>query len=221
MRWTVAVVGISLFACVEPPKPPAPPPPAPEVPLAVIKQAGQDGPSLFVSKTCVACHGKDAKTPTLPTYPRIAGQQVAYVEQQMKDIKSGARSNANTAAMRGIMPLVNDDELHTLAEFVSGLPGFSTGGAAVPPPPPTSKLDGAALFTQKTCNACHGPDAKTPIMPVYPRIAGQQVQYAEQQLKDIKSGKRSNGNTAAMKAIMVNVNDEEIHALAEYVAGLK
>jgi cytochrome c len=84
--------------------------------------AALPGANLFQTRTCIACHGKDAKTPILPVYPRIAGQQAAYIEQQMKDIKSGARSNANTAAMRGVMGLVNDEEIHLLATYVSQLP---------------------------------------------------------------------------------------------------
>ncbi len=86
---------------------------------------------------------------------------------------------------------------------------------------PGAKLDGAKLWLEKTCVACHGKDAKTPILPEYPRLAGQGAIYAERQMHDIKSGARSNGNTAAMKGIMVLVNDEEIKALAEYVSTLK
>ena len=81
--------------------------------------------------------------------------------------------------------------------------------------------DGAALYTAKGCTACHGADAKSPIMPAYPKIAGQSKEYAEQQMKDIKSGARSNGQSAAMKGIMAGVTDEEIPVLAEYLSSLK
>ena len=81
--------------------------------------------------------------------------------------------------------------------------------------------DGAALFTAKGCAACHGADAKTPIMPAYPKIAGQGKEYIVQQMTDIKSGARNNGQTAAMKGIMASVSEEEIAALAEYLSGLK
>lgn len=80
--------------------------------------------------------------------------------------------------------------------------------------------DGKALYTAKGCMACHGADAKTPIMPLYPKLAGQNKEYAAQQMKDIKSGARNNGQTAAMKGIMAGVSDDEITALSEYLAGL-
>jgi len=85
--------------------------------------AGQetDGQKLFNERTCFACHGKDAKTPILPEYPKLAGQSEAYLLRQMKDIKSGARSNGNTAAMKGIMFLVNDDDMAVLAAYISSL----------------------------------------------------------------------------------------------------
>jgi cytochrome c len=40
-------------------------------------------------------------------------------------------------------------------------------------------------------------------------------------MKDIKSGARNNGQTAAMKGVMHLVNDEEIKAISEYLAKLK
>jgi cytochrome c len=78
-----------------------------------------DGAKLFAEKTCTACHGKDGKKTLMPDYPKIAGQNKAYIEKQMKDIKSGARANGNSAAMKGVMEIVNDEEIKALAEFVS------------------------------------------------------------------------------------------------------
>ena len=80
--------------------------------------------------------------------------------------------------------------------------------------------DGAALYTAKGCGACHGADAKTPIMPLYPKIAGQSKEYVTQQMNDIKSGARSNGQSVAMKGIMASVSDEETAAIAAYISGL-
>ncbi|MDR2924730.1 MAG: c-type cytochrome [Azoarcus sp.] len=80
-----------------------------------------DGAALYVEKTCVACHGAKANKPLLPNYPKIAGQSAAYAEQQMKDIKSGARANAQAAAMKGIMHLVDDAEIKTLAGWLETL----------------------------------------------------------------------------------------------------
>jgi cytochrome c len=55
----------------------------------------------------------------MPNYPKLAGQNAAYAEQQMKDIKSGARNNGQTAAMKGVMHLVNDDEIKAISDWLS------------------------------------------------------------------------------------------------------
>ena len=86
---------------------------------------------------------------------------------------------------------------------------------------PALAADGAKLYTEKTCNACHGPAGNKALLPDYPKIAGQNAKYAERQMLDIKSGARANGNAAAMKGVMHLVNDEEIKALADYISKLK
>lgn len=78
-----------------------------------------DGAELYMSKTCWSCHGKDAKTPIMPIYPKLAGQNADYAFNQMKDIKSGARSNGQTAAMKGVMGLVNEEEMRAIADWLS------------------------------------------------------------------------------------------------------
>src|SRR3990170_1246884 len=85
---------------------------------------------------------------------------------------------------------------------------------------PVHAADAAELFVTKTCNACHGADARTPLLPVYPKLAGQNADYLLAQMKDIKSGARNNGQTAAMKAIMVNVDETEMKTLADWLGGL-
>ncbi len=82
---------------------------------------GLDGAKLYVTKTCVACHGKDANTPLLPIYPKLAGQSADYAFNQMNDIKSGARNNGQTAAMKGVMHLVDEAEMRALADWLATL----------------------------------------------------------------------------------------------------
>ncbi|MEO2280325.1 c-type cytochrome [Pseudoalteromonas sp. YIC-468] len=81
--------------------------------------------------------------------------------------------------------------------------------------------DGKALYTEKNCHTCHGADGKAPIMPLYPKLAGQNKDYMVAQMKDIKSGARSNGMSMAMKAMVANVSDEEFEAIAAYLAGVQ
>ncbi|MCP4039429.1 MAG: c-type cytochrome [bacterium] len=88
---------------------------------SIAQAETESGETLFSQRTCLTCHGKDGKTPILPEYPIIAGQNAPYILQQLKDIKSGARANGNTAAMRGVMHLVNEEEMKVLADYISKL----------------------------------------------------------------------------------------------------
>ena len=85
-------------------------------PAAVLSA---DGEKLYQTKTCSTCHGKDGKTPIMPMYPKIAGQSKEYTLQQMSDIKSGARSNGQSAAMKGVMHLVSEEEMQALSEYIA------------------------------------------------------------------------------------------------------
>ncbi len=89
--------------------------------VAAPALAAPDGATLCQEKTCWSCHGKDAKKTLTPAFPKLAGQNAAYAEAQMKDIKSGARNNGQTAAMKGVMELVNDEEIKALADYLSKL----------------------------------------------------------------------------------------------------
>lgn len=86
-----------------------------------------DGAALYAEKTCIACHGKEGKKPLTPAFPKIAGQNAAYIEQQMNDIKSGARANGSSASMKGVMinpegeQLVTDSDIKEIAKYLSKL----------------------------------------------------------------------------------------------------
>ena len=93
--------------------------PATLIALSVSGVAQADGAALYQAKTCWSCHGKDAKSPVLPVYPKLAGQNADYVFNQMKDIKSGKRANGQSAAMRGVMGMVNESEMREIANWIA------------------------------------------------------------------------------------------------------
>ncbi|MBX9633900.1 MAG: cytochrome c4 [Magnetospirillum sp.] len=84
-------------------------------------QAPSPGKQLYLTKTCVACHGKDGMKPLLKTYPALAGQDKAYIVAQAKDIQGGIRKNGGSNAMQPVMHLVSDAELDSIAEFLANV----------------------------------------------------------------------------------------------------
>ncbi len=108
-------------------------------------------------------------------------------------------------------------------------PRFTTGlltclllavGTAPAAAAAAAKMDGARLYKEKTCISCHGAEGRDPVLPVYPKLAGQNPEYLFQQLMDIKKGVRKNAMTLAMAGIMTNVNEQEMRAIADWLGGL-
>jgi len=81
--------------------------------------------------------------------------------------------------------------------------------------------DGKALYAEKMCVTCHGDEGKKPILSSYPKLNGQNKEYLVAQTKMIKDGTRSGGQTAAMKALVTNLSDEDIEAISEYLAAVE
>ncbi|WP_295582641.1 c-type cytochrome [uncultured Lamprocystis sp.] len=84
-----------------------------------------------------------------------------------------------------------------------------------------SAEDGGTLYTVRACHACHGPDAKTTVLPIYPKLAGQNAPYLLEQMKAIRDGTRTNGLSSAMRPLMASVTDAEFEAIATWLSGLK
>lgn len=99
-----------------------------------------------------------------------------------------------------------------LIPTVSVLVMMSIQGAAA--------ADGEALFEEKGCISCHGPEGAEPTASNYPKLKGQNKEYLIQQIKDIKSGARDNGQTVLMKPIVQGLSDAEIEAVADYLSSL-
>ena len=91
-------------------------------PLLSTPVQALDGEQLYTERTCIACHGAAGRLPIMEEYPKVSGQSKDYIVGQMKDIKSGARSNSHTAAMKNVMHLISDDEMNIVAEWLAGLP---------------------------------------------------------------------------------------------------
>jgi len=90
-------------------------------PATAAGPADKPGKQLYLTKTCIACHGKEGGKPVLKSYPAIGGQDRAYIAQQMKDIKSAARANGATNAMQPVMHLVTEPEIDAIAEYLSNV----------------------------------------------------------------------------------------------------
>ena len=69
------------------------------------------------TQICMGCHGEKGKTNN-PTYPHLAGQNEAYLIDQLKQFRDGRRTNAIMAPMATAL---TDADIKDIAKYYSQL----------------------------------------------------------------------------------------------------
>jgi cytochrome c553 len=165
---------------------------------------------------CSACHTVDGSRGA-PANPILAGQHPEYLVKQLQEFKSGKRKNA---VMAGFAATLSEEDMRNVAAFYaskSAKPGTAKNKDTI-------RLGeriwrgGIADKGVPACAACHGPTGSG-IPAQYPRLAGQHADYTESQMLGFRSGARA--NNAQMMTIAAKLNDAEIKAVSDYIAGLR
>jgi cytochrome c553 len=165
---------------------------------------------------CVSCHGA-AGNSTIASNPKLAGQIGPYVYKQLVEFTTPARNNA---IMTPYAKLMTEEDKKNVAAYLSGT--VAKQGAAKNKD--TVELGkkiyrgGIAATGVAACASCHGANGNG-IPAQFPRIAGQHQDYTVAQLQAFKSGARKNG--VQMSTLAKRMSDEEMKAVADYIAGLK
>jgi cytochrome c553 len=188
--------------------------------LTLTAQAAPDAATRqaavkLAENLCASCHGAQGRGEN-PRIPRIAGQQRAYIEVQLKAFRSQSRNDpAAHEYMWGIASTLNDDIVAGLAEY------FSSQTPAPSTPATDAKLAAAGkqLFEQGSpergappCTGCHGMNAEG--MAVFPRLAGQHSEYLYIQLKLIQNKLRE---SPVMHWLTKQLSGDEINAVVTYL----
>jgi len=163
------------------------------------------------AQLCVGCHGENGIS-QMENMPSLAGQLDLVIQWQLVYFRAGARKNEQ---MQPIVEQLSNEDIRNLGAYFASLP---------PPKPkpddaPELSKKGAQAAAGRRCAACHldtyaGSRAAA-------RIAGQREDYLLKALRDYKSGVRSGGGQAAMAEVAYPLSDEEIVALAHYLAHLQ
>jgi len=83
---------------------------------------------------------------------------------------------------------------------------------------------GKAVFDKFNCASCHGADAKSPVQPEYPILAGQHADYLAHALNAYKRGAAGSAATAnvrknpIMGAFAAQLSDQDIANVAAWLA---
>jgi cytochrome c553 len=172
--------------------------------------------STISTSTCGACHANDGSR-GVPTYPILEGQHADYIVKQLTEFKDGKRNNP---IMKPMASALSADDMRNVAAFYESKvakPGSATHKDTVEQ---AREIWKAGIPDRKVpaCAGCHGPEGAG--MPAqYPRLGGQWAAYTEAQLTNFRTGQRA--NSPQMQAIATRLGDDEIKALADFMAGLR
>ncbi len=165
---------------------------------------------------CAACHGADGNSGT-PAYPKLAQQHPEYLVKQLQEFKSGKRANP---IMMGFASALSDEDMKNIAYWVASKkakPGFAKDKELVTLGERIYR-GGIADRQVPACAGCHSPNGAG-IPAQYPRLSGQHSDYAIAQLTSFRDGVRK--NSLQMTQVAAKMNDKEIKAVSDYVAGLR
>jgi cytochrome c553 len=172
----------------------------------------------LATQVCAACHGADGMSPSSAN-PRLAGQGYDYLSRQLMSFKGGERKNPVMFAMAS--PLSPADMQDVSAYFATQKPMQDAARNQATLPLGQKLYRGGDLGRGiPACASCHGP-AGAGVPAQYPRIAGQYAEYTEAQLKSFRAGERANDPNRMMRLVAGKLNDAEIKALSDYIAGLR
>jgi cytochrome c553 len=165
---------------------------------------------------CTSCHGTDGNSAT-PANPKLSQQHPEYLVKQLQEFKAGVRKNA---IMQGMAAALSEADMRNIAYWVTSKkakPGFASDKELVALGEKIYR-GGVADRQIAACSGCHSPTGAG-IAAQYPRLAGQHADYTALQLTSFRDGIRK--NSLQMNQVAAKLNDREIKALADYVAGLR
>jgi cytochrome c553 len=166
---------------------------------------------------CAACHTNDGSR-GIPTNPILQGQHAEYLVKQLTEFKAGKRVNAVMNGMAAT--LVTEADLRSVAAFYASKPPVLGAAKSKDTVALGEKIyrGGIAEKSVPACAGCHSPNGAG-IPAQYPRLAGQHVDYLEAQMKAFRDGVRT--NSVQMTGVAARMNDKEIKAVTDYIAGLR
>jgi cytochrome c553 len=162
------------------------------------------------AELCVGCHGEAGISQT-ENIPSLAAQPDQFIQWQLVFFRAGARKNEQ---MQPIVEQINNDDIRNLGAYFASL----APPKATQDDNPDLSAKGAQAAVGRRCASCHT-DSFAGTKAVA-RIAGQREEYLTKALHDYKSGVRSGGGMAAMADVAYPLSEEEITALAHYLAHL-
>ncbi len=182
---------------------------------APVKPDLAKGEASFAA-VCASCHGADGNSGS-PANPKLSQQHPEYLIKQLQEFKSGKRNNA---VMTGFASALSDQDMKNIAYWLASKkikPGFAKDKELVVLGERIYR-GGIADRQVPACAGCHSPNGAG-IPAQYPRLNAQHADYTAAQLVAFRDGVRK--NSLQMTQVAAKLNDREIKAVSDYIAGLR
>lgn len=167
---------------------------------------------------CVACHGADGNSVN-PAWPKLAGQHVPYLVNQMKAFKAGKdRSDPSMAPM--MAPLTEQDMMNLAVFYAQQKRSIEKASKLLVKRGEMLYRGGDEKKHIAACIACHGPRGGGNAQAGFPSLSGQHAEYIADELTDYKEGRRKTDINEIMRDIAKRMNPEDMKAVASYISGL-
>lgn len=176
---------------------------------------------------CTACHGQNGNSAN-PEWPSLAGQNAAYLREQLKLFRAGQRNNPVMYPLA--MPLTDEDIADISAYFAIQTPAGLEAEAAYWKAGERLYRAGDRARQIPACKACHGPVGRGNSGAGYPALIAQHSVYTIKQLTDYAAGQRyvdlegkptSSRNGQVMKTISKRLTADDLRDLAAYIQGMR
>lgn len=168
------------------------------------------------SQVCVACHAADGNS-TIPANPKLAQQHPEYLVKQLEEFKSGKRADA---VMQGFASMLSESDMKNISFWLAtqtAKPGFAKDKELVALGERIYR-GGISDRSIPACASCHSANGAG-IPAQYPSMSGQHADYTAKQLIAFREGVRKNNEV--MSGVAAKLNDREIRAVSDYIAGLR
>lgn len=164
---------------------------------------------------CAACHGADGNS-ALAANPNLAQQHPQYLAKQLAEFKSGKRANA---VMAGLAAALSEQDMVNIAAWLTTKKAVMGAAKDKNLVQLGERIYRAGIADRQipACAGCHSPNG-VGIPAQYPRLSGQHAEYTATQLTAFRDGVRL--NNPVMSQVAAKLNDREIKAVSDYVAGL-
>lgn len=186
-----------------------------------------------INGTCAACHSDNGQGGKKGEYPRIAGQQVKYLENQLKSFRARTRVNIpmfpytqeremSDADVKDIAAYLNGIELDTQMPTYTGkedaLTKLLMAEKVMIIPRAEGDLEAGGKIYQKQCASCHAKSGRGRGM--FPMLVGQYTNYLKRQVDLYRAGDRAH-DEEAVGGVLNTLDEKQIQDVLAYLTSIQ